>query len=98
MNAVVGGRAPANTVRESPWFQWVNSPAFEPTVRNLGASALSVMKRIGFERTAHVECRKAEAVLDETPGSYKDIDQVMLAQTDLVESTHVLSAFVNMKG
>jgi len=57
MDAVVGGRAPdgTNTVRESPWFQWVNSPAFEPTILNLGATALSVMKRIGFERTAHVD-------------------------------------------
>lgn len=57
MNALVGGRAPSNTasVRQSPWFQWVNSPAFEPTVRNLSATALSVMKRIGFERTTHVD-------------------------------------------
>ncbi len=57
MNAVVGGRAPdrANTVRDYPWFQWVNSPAFEPTILNLGATILSVMKRIGFERTAHVD-------------------------------------------
>ena len=55
MNAVVGGRAPSNPVRDSPWFQWVNSAAFEPTVRNLGATALSVMKRVGFERTAHVD-------------------------------------------
>lgn len=57
MNAVVGGRAPenANTVRESPWFKWANSQAFEPTVRNLGSTALSVLKRVGFERTAHVD-------------------------------------------
>jgi haloalkane dehalogenase len=58
MNAVVGGRAPEgskNTVRDSPWFQWVNSPAFEPTILNLGSTALSVMKRIGFDRTAQVD-------------------------------------------
>ncbi|TDJ63787.1 MAG: alpha/beta fold hydrolase [Proteobacteria bacterium] len=57
MDAIVGGRAPAqaNTIRESPWFQWVNSPAFEPTIRNLSATALSVMKRVGFERTAQVD-------------------------------------------
>ncbi len=57
MNAVVGGRSPeqANTIRDYPWFQWVNSPSFEPTILNLGATVLSVMKRIGFERTAHVD-------------------------------------------
>ncbi len=55
MNAVVGGRAPNNSVRESPWFKWVASDAFEPTIRNLGSTALSVMKRVGFERTAHVD-------------------------------------------
>jgi pimeloyl-ACP methyl ester carboxylesterase len=57
MNAVVGGRSPTGTsdIRSYPWFQWVNSPAFEPTILNLGSNALSVMKRIGFERTAHVD-------------------------------------------
>ena len=57
MNSIAGGQAPksASRIRKSPWFMWVNSPAFEPTVRNLGANALSVMKRIGFERTAHVD-------------------------------------------
>jgi haloalkane dehalogenase len=57
MNALVGGRAPnsATSIRDYPWFQWVNSPAFEPTVWNLSATVLSVMKRIGFERTAHVD-------------------------------------------
>ncbi len=55
MDAVVGGRAPNNTIRESPWFKWVNSPAFLPTASNLGSTILSVMKRVGFERTAHVD-------------------------------------------
>lgn len=55
MDAVVGGRSPSNTFREMPWFQWVNSDAFEPTITNLSATALSVMKRVGFERTAHVD-------------------------------------------
>jgi cis-3-alkyl-4-acyloxetan-2-one decarboxylase len=55
MDAIAGGRSPINNVRESPWFKWVNSDAFEPTIRNLGSNALSVMKRVGFERTAHVD-------------------------------------------
>ena len=35
------------------------------------------------QATAHVECRKDAAVLDETPGAYKDIEAVMAAQKDL---------------
>ncbi|TAL42270.1 MAG: RtcB family protein, partial [Salinibacterium sp.] len=35
-------------------------------------------------QTAGVECRKDEGVLDEIPGAYKDIDQVMTNQSDLV--------------
>ena len=36
--------------------------------------------------TARVECRKDPGVLDETPMAYKDIDAVMAAQADLVET------------
>jgi len=39
-----------------------------------------------------------EALLDEHPDSYKDLDQVMDDQKDLVEITHSLHAVVNMKG
>jgi haloalkane dehalogenase len=57
MNTVVAGQAPAGTktIPEYPWYQWVHSPSFEPTILNLGATALSVIKRIGFEHTAHVD-------------------------------------------
>ena len=57
MNAIVGGRAPggAGSFGMPPWLQWVNSPAFEPTIKNLSATALSVMKRVGFESTAQVD-------------------------------------------
>lgn len=48
--------------------------------------------------TAHVECRKDEAVLDETPMAYKDIDAVMAAQSDLVEVVHTLTQVVCVKG
>ncbi len=43
------------TVLEYPWFKWVNTEEFEPTITHLGATALSVIKRIGFERTDHVD-------------------------------------------
>jgi tRNA-splicing ligase RtcB len=48
--------------------------------------------------TAGVECRKDAAVLDETPGAYKDIDAVMAAQSDLVEIVHTLKQVVCVKG
>ncbi|WP_375595294.1 RtcB family protein [Algihabitans albus] len=47
---------------------------------------------------AHVECRKDEAVLDETPAAYKPIDDVMAAQKDLVEVVHTLRQVVCVKG
>lgn len=48
--------------------------------------------------TAGIECRKDEAVIDETPAAYKDIDRVMQAQTDLVEPIHTLRQVVCVKG
>ena len=50
------------------------------------------------KQTEGVECRKDAAVLDEIPGSYKDIDQVMANQTDLVEVVHTLKAVMCVKG
>jgi tRNA-splicing ligase RtcB len=48
--------------------------------------------------TAHVECRKDEAVIDESPAAYKSIDEVMAAQADLVEVVHTLRQVVCVKG
>jgi tRNA-splicing ligase RtcB len=48
--------------------------------------------------TAHVECRKDAAVIDETPMAYKDIDAVMAAQADLVDVVHTLRQLVCVKG
>ena len=50
------------------------------------------------EATKHVECRKDEAVIDETPAAYKPIEAVMAAQADLVEVVHVLRQVVCVKG
>jgi RNA-splicing ligase RtcB len=41
---------------------------------------------------------KADALLDEIPSAYKDIDQVMANQTDLVEVVHTLRQILNYKG
>ena len=50
------------------------------------------------EATAHVECRKDTAVIDESPAAYKSIDAVMAAQTDLVEVVHTLRQVLCVKG
>ena len=50
------------------------------------------------EATAHVECRKDESVIDESPAAYKSIDAVMAAQTDLVEVVHTLRQVLCVKG
>lgn len=49
-------------------------------------------------QTNGVECRKDDAVLDEIPGSYKDIDVVMENQSSLVSVVHILKAVLCCKG
>lgn len=48
--------------------------------------------------TRGVECRKDADVVDETPGAYKPIDDVMEAQKDLVEVVHTLKQVLCVKG
>ncbi len=57
MNTGVPGRPPAGgrTVMDMPWFRWVQTPESKLVLSNLGDTMLSVLKRIGFERTAHVD-------------------------------------------
>jgi tRNA-splicing ligase RtcB (3'-phosphate/5'-hydroxy nucleic acid ligase) len=45
-----------------------------------------------------IEYRRSKVLLDEIPGAYKDIDQVMEHAKDLVDVRHVLKQFVNVKG
>ena len=49
-------------------------------------------------QTLGVECRKDADVVDEIPGAYKDIDQVMAAQADLVDIVHTLKQVLCIKG
>lgn len=51
-----------------------------------------------IEATKHVECRKDEGVIDETPMAYKDIEAVMRAQSALVDVVHTLRQVVCVKG
>ena len=49
-------------------------------------------------QTRGVECRKDKGVIDEIPGAYKNIDDVMSNQTDLVDVVHTLKQVVCVKG
>jgi tRNA-splicing ligase RtcB (3'-phosphate/5'-hydroxy nucleic acid ligase) len=48
--------------------------------------------------TAGVECRKDIDVIDETPSAYKNIEDVMRSQSDLVEVVHTLKQILCVKG
>jgi tRNA-splicing ligase RtcB len=50
------------------------------------------------EQTQGVVCRKDKGVIDEIPGAYKDIDEVMANQSDLVDVVHTLKQVVCVKG
>lgn len=50
------------------------------------------------EQTAGVECRKDAGVVDEIPAAYKDLDQVIAEQADLVEVVAHLRQVVCVKG
>lgn len=51
-----------------------------------------------IKATEGVECRKDADVVDETPAAYKNIDDVMAAQSDLVEVVYTLKQVVCVKG
>jgi tRNA-splicing ligase RtcB len=50
------------------------------------------------KQTEGVVCRKDQGVLDEIPGAYKNIDEVMTNQSDLVEVVHTLKQVLCVKG
>jgi tRNA-splicing ligase RtcB len=50
------------------------------------------------QATQGVECRKDYDVIDETPMAYKNIDDVMAAQRDLVDIVHTLKQVLCVKG
>ena len=49
-------------------------------------------------QTEGVIRRKGKGVVDEIPGAYKDIDEVMANQRDLTEILHTLKQVVCVKG
>jgi tRNA-splicing ligase RtcB (3'-phosphate/5'-hydroxy nucleic acid ligase) len=48
--------------------------------------------------TKHVECRKDQKILDESPAAYKKIEDVMRSQQDLVEIVFTLRQILCVKG
>ena len=51
-----------------------------------------------IQQTQGIECRKDAGVIDEIPAAYKDIDQVMAQQSDLIEVVHTLKQVLCIKG
>ncbi|MCH7333260.1 RtcB family protein [Acinetobacter modestus] len=51
-----------------------------------------------IQQTQGIECRKDSGVIDEIPSAYKDIDQVMANQSDLIEIVHTLKQVLCIKG
>jgi tRNA-splicing ligase RtcB len=47
---------------------------------------------------AGIECRHSAKLIDELPGAYKDIDEVMENSKELVKVEHMLKQIVNVKG
>ena len=50
------------------------------------------------EQTRGVECRKDDGIVDEIPAAYKDIEQVMKNQEDLVNVEYQLKQLICVKG
>lgn len=66
--------------------------------RGQARKALTVASLTEAMGTRTWNADKAEVLLDEHPSAYKDIDQVMADQADLVEVKHTLRQVFNYKG
>ena len=81
-----------------------NAAAFDSASHGAGRrmSRTAARKRFSVKdlraQTEGVECRKDAGVVDEAPGAYKDIDEVMAQQSDLVEIVAVLKQILCVKG
>lgn len=67
-------------------------------VMSRGAAKKQITLAMHESDTAGVVCRKDADVLDESPRAYKNVDDVMAAQADLVEVVHTLKGIVCVKG
>ena len=81
-----------------------NPDAFDSAAHGAGRRMSRGEAKAAFDlddvelQTEGVECRKDAGVIDELPGAYRDIDQVMENQRDLVEIVETLKQLVCVKG
>ena len=81
-----------------------NKESFESCSHGAGRRMSRTKARATFteedlkRQTEGVECRKDRAILDEAPGAYKPIDEVMANSTDLVEVVAELKQVLCVKG
>ena len=81
-----------------------NTPSFCSCSHGAGRRMSRTQAKRKFDRfdlmaqTEGIECRKDGGVVDEIPSAYKDIDQVMHNQSDLVEIVHTLKQVLCVKG
>lgn len=81
-----------------------NAESFNSCSHGAGRKMSRTQAKKTFTLTDHaiatqgVECRKDEGVIDETPGAYKSIDDVMAAQSDLVTIVATLKQILCVKG
>jgi tRNA-splicing ligase RtcB len=81
-----------------------NAPSFRSAPHGAGRAHSRHAARRMFtleqlrEAMTGIEYRETKAFLDEIPGAYKDIEQVMRDATDLVTVKHTFRQIVNVKG
>lgn len=81
-----------------------NAESFDSCAHGAGRKMSRTQAKKQFNKndlasqTEGVECRKDKGVIDEIPAAYKDIDQVMADQCDLVDIVHTLKQVVCVKG
>jgi tRNA-splicing ligase RtcB (3'-phosphate/5'-hydroxy nucleic acid ligase) len=81
-----------------------NPESFESSAHGAGrrlsrnAAAKQYSEKDLREQTEGIVCRKDRGVVDEIPAAYKNLDQVMANQSDLVEVVHTLRQLLCVKG
>jgi tRNA-splicing ligase RtcB len=81
-----------------------NSDSFTSCSHGAGRAMSRTAARRRFTLEDHaravegIECRRDADVIDETPGAYKPIVDVMAAQADLVDVVHTLRQVLCVKG
>lgn len=89
---VVTGKGNRASFNSAPHGAGRNFSRTEARKRFTAADLAEAMKGIEWRSD------NAEAFIDEIPGAYKDIDQIMVDAADLVQVEHTLRQFLNVKG